>query len=84
MRIRATNGYLVNLMDTKGDRLMSDTDVQTVIDDRLGAILDTMPTCGVLGIQGKMQLHAELLARLPDLVKVHEMVQAFEEAKADR
>lgn len=82
-KIQKTSAYEVNLLDQKGDRLMSETQVNTLIDDKLGAVIDSLGLGHFLGVREKLELHTALKNHLAELSEVAEMVNDFAEAKAD-
>lgn len=82
MRIYSTIAYRVNLMDKQGDRLMSEDQVNELIDNKLGAIVDDLlKGMGMFLPREKLQLHSDLKAALPALAAIHDMILKFNEAQ---
>lgn len=83
IRIVKTDAYLVNMMDSVGDRLMTEEQVNTLIDDRLGEVIDSFGLTHLLGARERLELHTAMRKKLVELRAVANLVGIFEEAKHD-
>ncbi len=83
IRISKTDAYLVNMMDQRGDQLMSEEQVNALIDDRLGAVIDSFGLGHLLGARERLELHSAMRVKLVELRAVANLVGIFEEAKHD-
>lgn len=81
MIIRKTDAYIVNLMDTTGDHLMSQEEVQTIIDNKLGEIIDKWAIS--LWPREKMQLHRKILESIGEIECIVALINGFESAKGE-
>lgn len=75
-KIEPIDAYLVNLSDGKGDRLLTKAQVQDLIDDRFGKIVDALP------IEGPDKLKAfDILKRNSQyLASTYDLEMVFERA----
>jgi hypothetical protein len=81
--VEAVQAYWVNGHDGKGKQLMSYTEVETLIDDKLGAVVDALGFPSLLSPKEKLAIHDKLRAQLPQLQAVIELITEFEEAKQE-
>ena len=79
MRIEPTTAFIVNLMDTKGERLMSADEIQTIIDNRIGKIVDRCPL--VVHPKDKTKLFEWVKGYLQDASNIDRDIREFESAK---
>lgn len=82
LKIQKVDAFQVNLLDTTGEQLMTEKQVQTVIDNALGEIIDGWKLPFV-GAREKLTLHKCLLESLGGLAEISNVVNAFNDAKDD-
>ena len=76
MRIDKTTAYIVNLSDQKGDRLLYRKDVEDIINNKIGEVVDA------LGIHytDKLRVHATLKKNLAFLSHIHKLCELLKDA----
>jgi len=83
MRIQSVKAFSVNLMDQAGERLMTEKEVQAIIDNELGLVVDKINGKIMINPGERLVLHSLLMESLPALSAVYDKVQNFNEARRD-